>query len=204
MIRKHLRRALVAGILLFCVNSINAQLAIKNNLLYDATLTPNLGFEYGIGQKNTVQIFYGLNAWEFGKNSQGGKRQAKHWVLMPEYRWWTCTKFNGLFYGIHAMGGQFNAGNVNIPLPGAFVGGGNVRSMVKDSRVEGSFLGAGVTVGYQRIMSRHWNIEAEIGVGYDHVWYDQYPCADCGTKIKSGSANYIGVTKLGVSLLYLF
>lgn len=194
---------LIVGTLLFCVNSMLAQLAVKTNLLYDATTTPNIGLELGVGKKHTLQAFYGLNPWEFGSNSKG-THQAKHWLVMPEYRWWTCSKFNGLFLGVHAMGGQFNAGNVNLPLPGAFVGGDNLRSMVKDSRVEGSYLGGGVTIGYQRIMSRHWNLELELGVGYDHVWYDQYPCADCGTKISSGSSNYVGVTKLGVSLLYLF
>ena len=70
-------------------------------------------------------------------------------------------------------GGEFNAANMNIPVPGAFFGGDNLRSGVRDYRYQGSFLGAGATYGYQWILSRHWNIEAEVGVGYAHVWVRQ-------------------------------
>lgn len=179
------------------------QLAVKSNLLYDATTTPNLGLEVGIGRKTTVQLFYGLNPWTF-HSADGQERKAKHWMLMPEYRWWTCSRFNGHFIGAHLMGGQFNAGNVDLPLPGGFFSGANLRSEARDYRFQGTFAGLGVTYGYQWILARHWNLEAEIGVGYNHVWYNRYACGDCGAKLNSGNTNYIGITKLGISVLYLF
>lgn len=138
------------------------------------------------------------------KDSQGAPMKAKHWVLMPEVRWWTCYTFNGFFYGAHLMGGQFNAGNINLPLPGKFFGGDDVRAMVRDGRCEGSFVGGGLTVGYQWILSKHWNIEVEAGVGYNHVWYDQYPCGDCSPLKSNGTSNYAGLTKLGLAVLYIF
>ena len=82
----------------------SAQIAIKNNLLYDATTTPNIGMEIGVGRKTTAQLTYGLNPWKFSDD-----KQIRHWLLMPEFRWWTCSRFNGHFFGIHAMGGEFNA-----------------------------------------------------------------------------------------------
>lgn len=187
---------------LFAFQGAKSQLAVKTNLLYDATTTPNIGVEIGAGRRNTFNLVYGLNPWEF--NSSIGKRKARHWVLMPEYRWWTCAKFNGHFFGVYLMGGQFNAAQVNLPIPGVFFSGDNIRKGVRDSRYQGSFAGAGVTYGYQWILDRHWNIEAEIGIGYDHVWYDHYPCYECGAKISSGHSNYAGVTKLGLSVLYIF
>lgn len=183
---------------------VHAQLAVKTNLLYDATTTPNLGLEYALNDRNTINIVYGLNPWKFdGENADGGK-MAKHWVVMPEYRWWLCSVFNGHFIGIHAMGGEFNAANVSLPVPGGFFGGANLQKGVKDTRYDGKFVGGGFTYGYQHILSRHWNIEAEIGVGYDRVWYDQYRCGDCGGKMSHGNTNYLGITKIGVSFLYLF
>lgn len=179
------------------------EVAVKTNLLYDATTTPNLGFEVGVGKKNTIQLFYGLNPWKFNTDTHG-ERFARHWLLMPEYRWWTCTKFNGHFIGAHLMGGEFNAASVNLPLPGFFFGGDNIRSGVKDTRYQGGFAGLGVTYGYQWILNRHWNVEAEIGVGYNLVWYSRYPCYECGAKISSGTTNYAGITKLGLSVLYIF
>lgn len=205
MIIKKMLRPLLLGGVISCISiAASAQeVALKNNILYDATTTPNIGLEIGLGKRTTAQVFYGLNPWEFSSDTHGD-RQAKHWVVMPELRWWTCSKFNGFFYGIHAMGGQFNAGNIDIPMPGAFVSGDNLRTMVKDSRVEGNFVGGGVTLGYQFILSRHWNLEVEAGAGYDHIWYEQYPCGDCGTQISKGSSNYVGLTKLGLSFLYIF
>ena len=32
--------------------------SVKNNLIYDATLTPNLGIEYAIGSKTSAQLFF--------------------------------------------------------------------------------------------------------------------------------------------------
>lgn len=176
--------------------------ALKTNILYDAATTPNLGLEVGIGRKNSIQLFYGLNPWKFGKEDH--TKYAKHWVVMPEFRWWTCTKFNGHFFGVHLLGGQFNAANISLPIPGFFFGGDNLRSGVRDNRYQGGMVGLGATYGYQWILSKHWNIEAEIGIGYINAWYNKYPCYECGAKISSGNTNYAGITKLGISLLYIF
>ena len=34
------------------------QVALKTNLLYDATTTPNIGVEMGIGKKQSVQLLW--------------------------------------------------------------------------------------------------------------------------------------------------
>lgn len=183
--------------------SASAQLAVKTNLLYDATTTPNLGLELGVGSRSTINMVYGLNAWTFNSESKG-ERKAKHWVLMPEYRWWSCSRFNGHFFGVHAMGGQFNAANVNLPIPGFFFGGDNLQKGVRDHRYQGAFAGAGFTYGYQWMLSKHWNLEAEAGIGYAHAWYDKYACGECGGKIADGGTNYFGITKIGISIMYLF
>lgn len=179
--------------------SAHAQVAIKTNLVYDATTTPNVGMEIGVAQRQTLQLFYGLNTWQFPD-----EKRVKHWLLMPEYRWWTCTKFNGSFFGVHAMGGQFNAANVSLPVPGAFFGGDNLRTELRDNNYEGRFAGIGITYGFQWILGDHFNLEAELGVGYAHVWYDKYRCGTCGPKLSEGQTNYAGLTKLGLSVLYLF
>lgn len=178
------------------------EIAIKNNLLYDATTTPNLGVEVGVGRKNTINLVYGFNAWNFTRN--GMDSHVKHWVVMPELRWWMCSKMNGHFVGIHAMGGQFNAGNANLPIPGFWFGGENLQKKIQDNRCQGGFAGVGFTYGYQWILSKHWNLEAEIGVGYNHVWYDTFPCAECGNKVSDAQTNYVGVTKVGISFMYIF
>lgn len=110
--------------------TVSGQVAVKTNVLYDATSTPNLGVEVGVGGKSTINLVYGLNPWKFNSSSHG-ERYAKHWVIMPEYRWWQCSRFNGHFFGVHAMGGQMNVANVSLPIPGGFFKGVNLTKAVK-------------------------------------------------------------------------
>ena len=178
------------------------QVAVKTNLLYDATTTPNLGLEVGVGPRSTISLVYGINPWTF--HSDSGDRKMRHWVVMPEYRWWLCSKFDGHFIGVHAMGGQFNAAKMNIPFPGAFFSGENIGKGLRDFRYQGWYAGAGVTYGYQWVLGKHWNFEAEIGAGYNYVKYDKFKCNNCGRKVGEGHTNYVGLTKLGLSFIYLF
>lgn len=91
-------RKKIVLLLLFVAGSLSAlqaqNVALKTNLLYWATTTPNLGLEASVGRKHTVQLFYGLNPW---KSSSG--KSLRHWVLQPEYRYWFCESFNGWFFG---------------------------------------------------------------------------------------------------------
>ncbi|MCD7900705.1 MAG: DUF3575 domain-containing protein [Bacteroides sp.] len=167
------------------------KVAIKNNLLYDATLTPNLGLEIALGKKSTLDLNAGYNPFTFNK----GKR-FKHWLAQPEYRNWFCEAFNGGFWGIHLHGGQFSLANLDLPF-GMF-------PSLKDHRYEGYFVGGGLSIGYQWILSKRWNIETSIGGGYAFVDYEKYPCGDCGPKLKDGTYNYWGVTKATISFIYFF
>lgn len=183
--------------LLFCAmlcglcSKANAQIAIKNNLLYDAATTPNIGVEVGLGRKSTAQLVYGLNPWKFSDT-----KQMRHWLIMPEYRWWFCSKFNGHFLGIHAMGGEFNVQGIKDPL-----------KMIKDienSRYEGWYVGGGITYGYHWILGEHWNLEASAGFGYDYIQFKKYDCGVCGYMTGQDHTHYVGPTKLTLSIEYLF
>jgi hypothetical protein len=170
------------------------QVALKTNLLYDATLTPNLGLEMGVGKKHSVQLFYGLNAWKFGHGED--RKYAKHWLLNPEYRYWFCHRFNGSFVGIHAFGGEYDASNVKLPF--------GYWKDLRDHRFEGWYIGGGISYGYQWVISKHWNLEAAIGVGAAYIKYDKFGCGSCGKKLDDGDKIYVGPTKLALSLMYLF
>lgn len=193
-ILQRLGALMLASIL--CLN-LNAQhAAVKTNLLYDATLTPNLGVELGLGRKSTMQVLYSLNLWKHPLNND---KMWKHWQLLGEYRWWPCSKFNGHFIGVHAMGGEFDMQKVRFKLP--FY---NWPSDLRDKRYEGWNAGGGFTYGYQWILGRHWNLEASLGVGYQYISYKRYPCAECGTTEDSGHKHYFGPDKLALSLMYVF
>ena len=177
--------------MLVAVSANAQQLGLKTNLLYWATTTPNVGLELQTGRKHSVQAFYGINPWKFNDN-----KSIRHWMVQPEYRYWFCQTFNGWFLGVHAMGGQFNAGGIELPF-GMF-------KEFKDHRYEGWFVGGGLTAGYQWPLSKHWNLETSLGVGYDYIHYKKFECKTCGNKKGEGHHNYVGPTKAAVELIYVF
>lgn len=170
--------------------------AIKTNVLSDAMANVNLGAEISVAPKWSVELSGELNAWTMPHN-----RKWKHWLLMPEGRYWLCDHFSGHFFGLEAHGGQYNIGGFN----GRWNLLGTDARKLKDSRYQGWFAGGGITYGYAWILGHHWNFEAEIGVGYSYTRYDRFRCVGCGKKIESGkSHNYVGPTKAALNFVYIF
>ncbi|MDE6854730.1 MAG: DUF3575 domain-containing protein [Muribaculaceae bacterium] len=168
---------------------------IKTNLLYDALLSPTVGVEVGVAPKWTVDLSGTLNAWTVNDH------RWKQWMVQPEGRYWFCQRFAGHFVAAHALGGQFNFGNIDADFK--FLG--TDFSKLKDERYQGWMAGAGIAYGYSWILNRNWNIEAELGIGWVYSRYDVYRCADCGKKIRENeSHNYFGPTKLAVNIIYVF
>lgn len=174
---------------------IKAQdVAIKTNLLYDAAANINAGVEVGLAPKWTLDVSADYNGWTINDH------KWKHWFLQPEARYWFCDRFNKGFLAFHAIGGQYNIGNI----PHGFDFLGTDLRKLADNRYQGWGLGAGIGIGYDVILGKHWNLEFEIAVGYVYLKYDRYKCADCGRKIDSGHHNYVGPTKAAINLVYLF
>ena len=42
-----------------------------------------------------------------------------------------------------------------------------------------------------------------LGLGYARVKYDRFRCTSCGKKDSKGKADYLGPTKLAVSIIYI-
>lgn len=178
---------------------INAPVVVmKTNLLYDATSTLNLGVEFALSHKITLDISGNYNPWTFSDN-----RKMKHWLLQPEARWWFCRRFSGHFIGIHGHYAQYNVGGM---LPWGFNSGkmfGVIESKnMSASRYEGWLAGAGISYGYHWPLGKRWGIEATLGVGYAYLDYDRYPSRKCGRWSWHDTTNYFGLTKAGITLIY--
>lgn len=188
---------LLLGILLFFMHSsAGAQhVALKTNLISDALLNPQLGLEARLASKWSLEIAGQVNFWTVDGH------KWRHAVAQPELRYWFCRAFTGHFLGLHGIGGKFNVGNLDLDFD--FLGL-DMRKL-KDRRYEGWLAGAGLAYGYAWPVHPHWNIEAEIGVGWIYNRYDAYPCAQCGTRLESDkSRHYFGPTKAAINIVYLF
>lgn len=186
--------ALIAG-LLGGSRADAQEVALKTNLLYDATLTVNLGAEVELAPKWSFDLSGNLNAWTL---SHG--RRWKHWLVQPEARYWFCEAFGGHFLGVHALGGQYNIGHLGFARD---ILGYNF-SQLKTHRYQGWFAGLGVAYGYSWLLGRHWNLEAEIGLGWAYTRFDRFECKGCGRKVGKGHKNYFGPTKAAINLVYVF
>ena len=191
--QKRLRRIAFATLFIITALQASAQsVALKNNLLYDATLTPNLGLEVKTGSHSTVQLFYGLHPWQFSDT-----KKLRHWSLMPEWRHWTSDDgpFRGWFYGIHLVGGEYNVAGIKLPF--------GIFKPLADNHYEGWYAGGGLTLGHAWPLSQHWRLEAAIGLGYIHTKYKQYENVECGDLLADAHYNYFGPTKLALNLVWV-
>lgn len=169
----------------------NAQsIAVKSNLLYDATSTLNMGVELGLSRQWTLDVPLNYNSWK-----PGNGRRLRHWGIQPEARYWFCERFNRTFVGLHGHYADFNVGG--------FPDWGFISKNMQDNRYQGYLYGGGISIGHSWILKKRWSLEASLGIGYAHIVYDKYPCAECGTKQKSGRRNYFGPTKASISLIYI-
>ena len=193
-----MRRALLL-IFVLCVASLNKLSAqewgVKTNLLYDATTSINLGIEKAVADKWTIELSGNWNPFQFEDN-----KKWKHWLVQPDVRYWTCRKFGGHFLAGHLWGGQYNVGNIDF-IPDFL---GNNFSNLKDYRYEGWFAGAGIGYGYAWMLGKHWNLEAELGVGVAYTEFDRVQCVKCGENKGAGNHLYVGPTKAAINLVYLF
>lgn len=169
---------------------------LKTNLLYDALLSPTLGLEFGLAPKWSLDVSGTFNDWTVNN------KNWKQWMVQPEARFWFCQRFAGHFLGLHAIGGQYNFGNLNIG--GNNFLGTNLKTL-ENHRLQGWMAGAGLAYGYSWILDNHWNIEAELGLGWIYTRYDKFKCGNCGQKIEEDKPhNYVGPTKAAVNLIYYF
>lgn len=186
----------IIAMLMGCLLPARAQdIAVKTNILYDATGTVNTGVEIGLAPKWTLDISGNLNAW-----SKNEHTKWKHWMVQPEARYWFCDRFSRHFLGAHLIGGAFNVGNINNNL--SFLG--SDFSKLSDHRYQGYAYGCGVAYGFALVLSMHLNLELEAGVGYVCLDYETFECDGCGRKVADGNHHYIGPTKAAVNLVFVF
>lgn len=161
------------------------QFAVKTNGLLLATLTPNLGFEFVVGERSTIDVSLFKSFSFYGKDVD---------VLgaAPEFRYW----FNGRpmtreFVGVAALATTYD--------------------ITWGRRVyNGDAFGCGLTFGYVMNFGRRLNLEFTGGVAAvrfkqkQHFVDDHYEdFAELGQNIPNSKGYKLLPMKLGVSITYI-
>ncbi len=167
-------------------------IALKSNLLADATATISIGAEIRTGHSFTLDLPITYNIWDFKDN-----RKWRNFTFKPEMRWWTCEAFNGHFFGVNAFYAEYNVNNLPKPFS----------DKMREYRYDGWLAGAGISYGYQWMVGKRWSLEATISGGWAHLDYDKYPpqkdaAGHPGKSLGNYTQNYWGLTGVGFSLIY--
>ena len=167
-------------------------LAVRNNLLYDAALTPNLGVDYRLSQRWSVGATVGYRPWPTDDTKS---TKWRHLLLMPELRHWSDSTFadRSWFWGINALWSHYNAANLGFPV-------GTLYPAVRHERLQGDLVAVGASIGRSWRLSRWLRLEAEAGVDVGYTWGDRYECGHCGTRLGDYKKPFL-VPKLALNLV---
>lgn len=164
------------------------KVALKTNLLYLATTSPNMAAEFYLAPHWTLDAHLNWNPWKFNSEKGG----IRHWFVQPEARYWFCNTFERHFIGIHGIYGQYEIGKIDLPFDD-----------LTEKRYNGTGVGAGVSYGYHLPISERWGLEFSLGIGYIYLNYDKYNCGTCNNKVGNFDRHYFGPTKAAVSLVFM-
>lgn len=154
---------------------------LNTNVLPWGITMPNLGVEYTIGEKWSVNLNLMYCPWKLSD-----KFSVKTVGILPEGRWWLKSNKKGSFFNIHLNFAWFNV-------------------RVKDYRYqdcERPLLGGGIGYGYRFPLSRRWGMEFEIGAGMANMKYDCFYNVSNGALKDTRISTYWGIDRLAVTVTY--
>ena len=169
-------------------------IALKNNLLYDAALLPNLTAEVYLGNKWSLAVEGNGSWWLFKKPVQN---EWFHRIQSAgiELRNWVCSPYP--LYG-HAVGVYGMIGNYDV------------RAFTKDENSKGWLSyhswSAGITYAYSIPVSSRFNLEFGIALGYvGGTYYEYNYCMidEWWAQQAVHERHYFGPTRAGISLVWL-
>jgi hypothetical protein len=164
--------------------------AVKTNLLYLGTGTPNLGVEFGMGKRVTMSLTGGYNALNIEETTTT-KPSLAHYLGTAELRYWFCKRFDGTFLGLQGLYGDYVIEDVPlVDLP-------------KKYRFDGTAYGGSLVVGNQWALGKRWGMELSVGVGVLLLEYDK-SVQNSGPSKGKFKQTYVGPTKLNFSFMYFF
>ena len=166
------------------------QVTISNNLLYDATLTPNLRVGVRLDRHWSMGLTGGFRPWPTDDETT---RKYRHLLLSPDLRYWTDSVDVHHFFGANLIYSHYNVGDIKFPF--------GMYKSVRDERRQGDLGAIGAFYGYSWPLGRYWNIEALIGAAIGYTKFARYPCVHCGDKIGDDS-KWFAMPQAAINIVY--
>ncbi len=163
-------------------------MAVRTNMLFDALLLPNIGVDFYLGRNWSVDAIWHYGWWKNDTKhnywrSYGGDFAVRYWFGSAAHRKPLTGHHIGLYGQMVTY--DFELGNRGYLGPRWSYGGG-------------------LEYGYTMPISRHFNIDFTLGLGYLRGKYYEYiPIDQCYVWQKTKIRNWYGPTKLEISLVWL-
>ena len=172
-------------------------ISVRNNLLWDASGTANIGLEIPISEHWTIGANGAIKTWPrffvWDAGTVEDPSQWKYFSVVPEVRYYPGQVYNGWFLGADLLYTHFNAGKITLPL--------GIGKDLRNHRQQGDFYGAGLFAGHSWWLSDHFRIEAEAGLGAGYRNATRYECAHCGAELNKSDGLQL-VPKLGINIAW--
>ena len=151
------------------LNTASAQVELKVNLPLAAVLVPNLGIEFQVGKKTSLQLDVLGSFWD---SIDGDPLLITQTFL--EFRYYQNSDTSGWFVGGHLGFGMFT-----LQKPYDFIIYDYYNNGSNPDPADGTFKSGrsgfhGLSLGYKKRLNDRWALEAFVGGGYTMSWYKGY------------------------------
>lgn len=161
--------------------------ALKTNLLWDAALCANLGFELELWPHWSLDVPVWYSPYDITS-----RWRIRLLATQPEVRYWLRDAGAGHYFGVHTSVIGFN-----VSFDGDF--------RYQDPNHAAFGLGIGYGFAFHLDKGRRWSMEAQIGAGYiSYKWIKYHNTGRNGAEVSHGSGTYWGLTRAGVAISYKF
>ncbi|MCM1297290.1 MAG: DUF3575 domain-containing protein [Muribaculaceae bacterium] len=161
--------------------------ALKTNLLWDAALCANLGFELELWPQWSLDVPVWYSPYDITS-----RWRIRLLATQPEVRYWLRDAGAGHYLGVHASVIGFN-----VSLAGDF--------RYQDPNHAAFGLGIGYGFAFHLDKAHRWSMEAQIGAGYlSYKWIKYHNTGRNGAEVSRSGGTYWGITRAGIAVSYKF
>ncbi|KAA6347205.1 hypothetical protein EZS27_005310 [termite gut metagenome] len=154
--------------------------SLRTNMLYWLGTIPNAGIAWRPFDRLEIIVNGLYNYWSW----KNGDRLYRTQMIVPEFRWYLGEKQQWFW------GGEFHAGDFNYKFG--------------KNGYQGDLKGGGITGGYRMYLSKIFDMDFYLGLGYTQLGYDTYNRSK-GVMVKKGESvekDFWGPTQGGISLIW--
>lgn len=161
--------------------------ALKTNLLWDAALCANLGFELELWPRWSLDVPVWYSPYDITR-----RWRIRLLATQPEVRYWLREAGAGHYFGLHTSVIGFN-----VSFAGDY--------RYQDPNHAAFGVGIGYGFAFHLDKARRWSMEAQIGAGYlSYKWIKYHNTGRNGAEVSRGGGTYWGVTRAGLAISYKF